>query len=328
MSRSKVFRGLFERSGMIFRPCAYDALSAILVERAGFEVVGTTGYGIAASLIGQPDIGLLGFSEMLERARTIVNTISLPVDVDIDTGYGNALNAYWAVKNFARVGAAGVRLEDQAWPKRCGHMAGKQLISEAEMVGKVRLALKARDEEDPSLVVGARTDARSVSGLEDVMERGKAYADAGADYVYVEAPQSLEEVETLVDRVPAPMAFNIIPGGKTPPFEIDDLEERGVKYLSVPMVCLYSATKAMAESLRELRESRDVSKLGRMGVSWAEFNEVVGLGRWRKLELEALPDGELMKRYGTLDLEEILRREFSETDAKWKGLKKKPSDMN
>ena len=320
MRRSKVFRALFEGPGMIFRPCAYDALSAILIERAGFEVVGTTGYRIAASMIGQPDIGLVGLSEMLERTRTIVNAVSIPVDVDIDTGYGNALNVFWAVKNFARVGAAGVRIEDQAWPKRCGHMVGKQLIPEAEMVGKIRLALRARDEEDPDLVIGARTDARSVSSLEDTIGRAKAYAEAGADYVYVEALQSLEEVETFVEEVPAPLAFNIIPGGKTPPFEVGDLEERGVKYLSVPMICLYSATKAMAESLRALKEDRDVARITGTGVSWAEFNEVVGLRRWRRLELEALSERELMERYGTLDLDEITSRELDETDRVWKGV--------
>ena len=322
MRKSKTFRMLFERPGIIFRPCAYDALSAILIERAGFEVIGTTGYGIAASLIGQPDIGLVDFSEMLERTRTVVNAVTTPVDVDIDTGYGNALNVYWTVKNFARVGAAGVRLEDQVWPKRCGHMTGKQLIPKGDMIQKIRAALKARGEEDPDLVIGARTDARSVSGLEDTIERATAYAGAGADYVYVEAPQSLEEVEKLVREVPAPLAFNIIPGGKTPPFEVRDLEERGVKYLSVPMVCLYSATKAMMEALRELKETRDVARIMELGVSWAEFNEIIGLRRWRQLELEALSEGELMERYGTLDLEEIIRRELDETEKVWKGQKR------
>jgi 2-methylisocitrate lyase-like PEP mutase family enzyme len=319
MRRSRVFKGLFDRPGMIFRPCAYDALSALLIEKANFEVAGTTGYGIAASLIGQPDIGLMGFTEMLERTRTIVNAVSIPVDVDIDTGYGNALNVYWTVRNFAKIGAAGVRLEDQVWPKRCGHMAGKQLVSKGDMVRKIGAALKARGEEDPDLVVGARTDARAVSGLEDTIERATAYAEAGADYVYVEAPQSLREVEALVEEIPAPLAFNIIPGGKTPPFEISDLEERGVKYLSVPMVCLYSATKAMKETLRALRETRDVAKIRELGVSWAEFNEIVGLRRWRRLELEALSEQDLMERYGTLDLDEITGRELDETDRTWKG---------
>lgn len=317
-SRSKMFRELFEKPGIIFRPCAYDALSAILIERAGFDVIGTSGYGIAASLIGQPDIGLVDYSRMLESTRTIVNAVSTPVDVDIDTGYGNALNVYWTVRNFARIGAAGVRLEDQVWPKRCGHMAGKRLIPPDEMVQKIKTALKARDEDDPELVIGGRTDARSVSDFEDALDRAVAYAEAGADYIYVEAPQSLREVETLVEKVPAPLAFNIIPGGKTPPFEIKDLEERGVKYISVPMICLYSATKAMIEALRALKETKNVAKLAEMGVSWAEFNEIIGLRRWRQLEIEALSEKELVDKYGTTNLEEIFANELDETDRVWK----------
>jgi len=135
--------------------------------------------------------------------------------------------------------------------------------------------------------------------------------------VYVEAPQSLKEVKTLVDEVPAPLAFNIIPGGKTPPFEIGDMERLGVKYLSIPMICLYSATKAMVDSLRVLKEHRDVKRLAGMGVSWAEFNELVGVSRWRRLELEVLPEEQLMGMYGSTDLDEIIRGELEGTQRVW-----------
>jgi len=317
-SKGKRFRELLERPGLLLRPCAYDALSAVLIEKTGFDAIGTSGYGISASLIGQPDMGLVGYQEMLERTRTIVNAVGIPVDVDIDTGYGNALNVYWTVANFARVGAAGVRVEDQTWPKRCGHMAGKQVVPVDEMLQKLAAALKARDEESPDLVVGARTDARSVNGFEDAIARARAYAEAGADYVYVEAPQSPKEVMTLVREVPAPLAFNVIPGGKTPPFDIGEMEKLGVKYLSVPMVCLYSATKAMVESLRVLRETRDVKRLAGMGVSWAEFNELVGVSRWRRLELEVLPEDQLLKMYGSTDLDEIIESELEGTEKVWK----------
>lgn len=303
---------------MIMRPCAYDALSAILIEKVGFDVIGTSGYGISASLIGQPDVGLIGFGEMLERTRTIVNAVRTPVDVDVDTGYGNAVNVYWTVLNFARVGSAGVRIEDQAWPKRCGHMAGKQVISKDEMLQKIKAAIKARDEVSPDLVLGARTDSRAVTDLEGTIERAVAYAEAGADYIYVESPQSLVEVEALVKRVPGPLAFNIIPGGKTPPFEIGELETRGVKYLSIPMVCLYSATKAMTESLINLKKHRNVSNIAKLGVSWADFNDIVGLKGWRRLELELLSEVELHERYGTSDLDEIMEAELRETDHVWR----------
>lgn len=317
-SMGKRFRQLLEREGMIIRPCAFDALSAILIEKAGFEIMGTTGYGIAATLIGQPDIGLVSFGEMLERVRTIINAVTIPVDVDADTGYGNPINVYWTVYNFARIGAAGVRIEDQVWPKRCGHMLGKRIVSREEMVQKIKAAKKAAKEVDPDIVIGARTDARAVAGLEEAIERGKAYAAAGADYVYVEAPQSIEEVEKLVRSIPAPISLNIIPGGRTPPFSIEELRRAGVKYLSVPMVALYAATKAMYEALRILKETEDIRALENMGVNWIEFNEIIGLRKWRQLELELLTAEELIEMYGTSNLEEILRREFEETAARWK----------
>lgn len=317
VKRARVFRSYFERDSLTLRPCAYDALSAILIEKAGFEVVGTSGYGISASIIGQPDIGLVGYGEMVERVRTMINAVSLPVDVDADTGYGNALNVYWTVKNFAGIGAAGIRIEDQVWPKRCGHMAGKQIISTGEMIRKIKAAVKAREETNPFLVIGARTDARSVYGFKEVLERAKAYADAGADYVYVEAPQSLGEVETLVREIPVPISFNIIPGGMTPPFTLKQLEEAGVKYLSVPMVCLYPAVKAIKEALALLKEG-NLGKLVQMGVSWSEFNEIVGLGFWRSLEKELLSSEELLEKYGSSNVEEVAERERKEAEGKWK----------
>jgi len=275
--KAKKLREYLQREGVLtLRVCAYDALSAVLIERAGFEVVGTTGYGISASLIGQPDIGLVGFAEMLERVRTIVNATELPVDADIDTGYGNALNVFWAVKNFARIGVAGIRLEDQVWPKRCGHMEGKNIVPLEEMINKIKAAIDAKNEENPEMVIGARTDARTVAGFEEVVRRAKAYAEAGADYVYVETPQSLYEIETLVREVSRPISFNIIPGGKTPIFELEKLAELGVKYLSVPMICLYPATKAIMEALNALK-NKDLEKISHMGVNWSEFNEIVGI---------------------------------------------------
>ncbi len=311
------FRELLEERDTVLRPCAYDALSAILIEKAGFDVVGTTGYGISASLVGQPDMGFVDFSAMLERTRTIVNATSKPVDVDIDTGYGNALNVNWVIKNFIRVGAASIRLEDQVWPKRCGHMEGKAIIPQEDMVRKIKSAVKAREEENSNVVIGARTDARSVEGAEAVIERGKAYAEAGADYIYVEAPQTLEEVKKLKEEIPAYLAFNIIPGGRTPPFEIQDLEEIGVDFLSVPMIALYPAAKAMKEALEVLKEEKNIMKIGEMGVSWAEFNNIVGFEDWRKLELELSSEEDLKERYGTTDIERILEGEAEETEAKW-----------
>lgn len=187
-SKSKIFRQLLERPGLLLRPCGYDALSALLIEKAGFRLMGTSGYAISASAIGQPDLGLISFGELLERARNICNCVSIPVDIDADTGYGNALNAYWTAKNYIWIDAAGIRIEDQTWPKRCGHMSGKSIISREEMTSKIRAAIRARDEEGSDLVIGARTDARAIEGFDKTIERAVAYADAGADYIYVECP--------------------------------------------------------------------------------------------------------------------------------------------
>ncbi|MFO7942141.1 MAG: isocitrate lyase/PEP mutase family protein [Bacillota bacterium] len=284
--KAKRFRELLGGEGTLLRPCAYDALSAIIIEKAGFLVVGTTGYGISASLIGQPDMGFVDFSSMLERARTIVNAISAPLDVDVDTGYGNELNVNWAVRNFIRVGVASVRIEDQVWPKRCGHMEGKSVIPCDAMVRKIIAAVRARDEEGCDIVLGARTDARGPEGLEATLERATAYARAGADYVYVEAPQSLDEIKLLKKEVPVPLALNVIPGGSMPNLSIDELEEVGVDFLSIPMIALYPAAKAMQEALEILRDQRDLAAVGQLGVSWAEFNEIVGFEGWSVLESE------------------------------------------
>jgi len=284
-NKSKLFRQLLEQPGLTLRPCAYDALSAILIERAGFKLLGTSGYAISASSIGQPDLGLISFGELLERARNIINSVSIPVDVDGDTGYGNALNVYWTIKNYIWIDAAGVRIEDQTWPKRCGHMSGKSIISKEEMVHKIGAAVLAREEESSDMVIGARTDARAIEGFEKTIERGAAYAKAGADYIYVECPQSLSEVKQLVDEIPIPLAFNLIPGGKTPSFSISELQDLGVKYLSIPMVCVYPAAKAMSNALQMLKDG-NLQGIGEMGVSWSEFNDLIGVRRWRQLEKE------------------------------------------
>ncbi len=285
-TRSKRFRQLLEKPGLLLRPCGYDALSALLIEKAGFELMGTSGYAISASAIGQPDLGLISFGELLERARNIINCVSIPVDIDADTGYGNALNAYWTAKNYIWIDAAGIRIEDQTWPKRCGHMSGKTIIPKEEMAAKIAAVIRAREEEGSDLVIGARTDARAVEGFEGTVERAVLYARSGADYVYVECPQSLEEAADLVKKIEVPLAFNLIPGGKTPNFSLSDLEAIGVKYISIPMVCIYPAVKSMMDALKLLKES-NLEKLGELGINWSEFNEIIGVKRWRQLEKES-----------------------------------------
>jgi methylisocitrate lyase len=284
-SRSRVFRQMLEKPGLLLRPCGYDALSALLIEKAGFELMGTSGYAISASAIGQPDLGLISFGELLERARNIINSVSIPVDIDADTGYGNALNAYWTAKNYIWIDAAGIRIEDQTWPKRCGHMSGKGIISKDDMVSKISALIRAREEEGSDLVIGARTDARAIEGFDKTIERAVAYARAGADYIYVECPQSLDEVSHLVKTVQIPLAFNLIPGGKTPRFSLSELERIGVKYISIPMVCIYPAAKAMIGALQALKAG-DLDSVGELGINWSEFNDLIGAKKWRQMEAD------------------------------------------
>lgn len=301
LSATKELRKMLEEPGLIIRPGVYDALSAKIAEMAGFKVLLMTGYGVSATKIGEPDVGLVSFGEMIERAREICHAVKVPVIVDADTGYGNAINVHRTTREVILAGASGIQIEDQVWPKRCGHMFGKQIISAEEMVGKIKAAVDARNEIDPDFVIGARTDARTVVGFEEVLRRGKMYADAGADYIYVETPQSLEEVKKLVEEIPVPIAFNMIEGGKTPYFTFKELEEVGVKMISLPLTLLYAATKAMIEVLELVRKSQMPKDWEHMCINWRKFNELIGLPRFKAMEKKYIPEEVLKKMYGSLE---------------------------
>jgi len=297
-SMTKELRRMLGEPGLIIRPGVYDALSAKIAESAGFRLLLMTGYGVSATKIGEPDVGLVSFGEMIERAREICHAVKVPVIVDADTGYGNAINVYRTTREVILAGAAGIQIEDQVWPKRCGHMFGKQIISAEEMAGKIRAAVDARNEIDADFVIGARTDARSVAGFDEVLRRAKIYADAGADYIYVETPQSLEEVKTLVREVPVPIAFNMIEGGKTPYFTFRELEEAGVKMISLPLTLLYAAVKAMMEVLDLVKKSQTPKDWEHMCINWRKFNEFIGLPRVKTMEKKYIPEEILKRMYG------------------------------
>ncbi|MEX0568037.1 MAG: oxaloacetate decarboxylase [Candidatus Njordarchaeota archaeon] len=301
LSVTKTLRKMLEEPGLIIRPGVYDALSAKIAEMAGFKVLLMTGYGVSAVKIGEPDVGLISFGEMIQRAQEICHAVKVPVIVDADTGYGNAINVYRTTREVILAGAAGIQIEDQVWPKRCGHMFGKQIISAEEMVGKIRAAVDARNEIDPNFVIGARTDARTVAGFEEVLRRAKMYADAGADYIYVETPQSLEEVKKLVKEVPIPIAFNMIEGGKTPYFTFEELEKAGVKMISLPLTLLYAATKVMIEVLELVKKSQTPKEWEHMCIDWRKFNELIGLPRFKEMEKKYIPEEILKKKYGSIE---------------------------
>ncbi|MBI2525697.1 MAG: isocitrate lyase/PEP mutase family protein [Candidatus Rokubacteria bacterium] len=253
MRTTTQLRRMLQEPGLIVAPGAYDGISARLIESAGYRAAYMTGAGTAASHLGQPDLGLATLTEMATHARHLASCISLPLIADADTGYGNALNVVRTVREYERAGVAGLHLEDQVAPKKCGHIAGKQVIPAREFAEKIRAACEYRT--DPDLVIIARTDARAVTGLEDAIARGNLYAEAGADIVFVEAPQSEEEVGRIVREVKAPLLANMVPGGKTPQLPVATLERLGFKVVIFPAACMGAAIPAMERALARLKET-------------------------------------------------------------------------
>jgi len=256
-------------------PWIFDALSARLAARAGFEVVFLSGYGMSATQLGEPDFGILTQSEAIATAGRVCEAVDLPVVVDADTGYGNAVNVMRTVRELVRAGAAGIFLEDQVWPKRCGHMRGKRVIPVEEQVGKLRAAVAARGDAD--LVIVARTDARQAVGLEDAIQRALAYRDAGADALFVEAPQSLDELREIGRRLPPPLVANMVEQGATPDLTVDELAALGFQWVVHPVAGLFAATHAMQTLYARLRADGSTRACRERLVSFPEFNELIGL---------------------------------------------------
>jgi 2,3-dimethylmalate lyase len=269
-------RELLAGDGPVVAPGAYDALSAQLVEAAGFPAVYMTGFGATASLIGRPDVGLLTMTEMVQTARRICSAVGVPVIADADTGYGNALNVIRTVREYEAAGVAGIHLEDQVAPKRCGHLDGKQVIPAETMVDRVRAAVAARSDDDFVLI--ARTDARAVEGVDAAVERARRYRDAGADVLFVEALQSDAEIEAVARALTGvPLLFNWAEGGKTPPTSLDRLRELGFKLVICPISTLLAATRAIREVLARIAaDGTPISAVEDLP-SFREFVDLVGL---------------------------------------------------
>lgn len=253
----------------------YDALSARLAEQAGFHTVVLTGFGVAASLIGEHDFGLLTQSEVLDTARRVCNAVSIPVVVDGDTGYGGALNVMRMVKELIRIGARGTLLEDQVWPKRCGHMRGKEVVSLEEHCQKIRAAVEAKG--DNMFFITARTDARAPLGLEEAIKRGNAYKEAGADMIFVEAPETVEELREIGKSIPPPLVVNMIEGGKTPLLPLEELRELGFISVGYVLSGIFAAAKAIKETYLELRARGTTMHMLDKLMQFDEFTRVVGL---------------------------------------------------
>jgi len=275
-------RELLARPEPILAPGAYDALSARLIEAAGFPAVYMTGFGSAASLLGRPDVGLLGMSEMVDNARRIAGAIAVPVIADADTGYGNPITVIRTVHEYENAGVAAIHIEDQLSPKKCGHMEGKQLVSVEDMVAKVRAAVAARRTD---LVLIARTDARAVEGLHGALNRGRLYREAGADVIFFEAPQSEAEIETVAHELSdVPLLFNWAEGGKTPPIAYARLRELGFRIVIFPIGAMLAATRAIRELLQTIRaDGTPAAALGGLP-RFGEFLDFIGLPEIQALE--------------------------------------------
>jgi 2-methylisocitrate lyase-like PEP mutase family enzyme len=266
-------RQLLAGDDVVVAPGVYDGLSARLARHAGFAAVYATGGGIARSM-GYPDLGLLGMTEVIERLAGIVEHAGVPVIADADTGYGNALNVRRAVREFARAGVAALHLEDQTFPKRCGHLDDKSLVPTAEMVQKLRAARDAAGVAD--LVLIARTDAIAVEGLDAALARARAYAEAGADVLFVEAPTSEAQIETIARSLPGPKLLNMFEGGKTPLVPLARLRALGYRIVIIPSDLQRAAIRAMQEVLAAIqRDGNSRAVAGRMA-SFAEREAIVG----------------------------------------------------
>lgn len=276
MTTRSVLRRLLAGGDMFFAPGVYDGISAHLVQRAGFPAAYMTGAGTAASLIGKPDLGLTTLTEMAGHAARLASAIDIPLIADADTGYGNALHVYRTVREYERAGVAALHLEDQSFPKRCGHLEGKQVITADEFVAKIHAAVDART--DPEMVIIARTDARAPLGFDAAVDRANRYAEAGADVIFVEAPQTVDEIERIPKEVAAPTMFNLVGGGKTPATEPSRLREMGYAFAIVPGVCMNAAALAIRRSLERLTRTDGLAEEQDMPPH--ELFSIVGLDFW------------------------------------------------
>jgi 2-methylisocitrate lyase-like PEP mutase family enzyme len=275
MAKADLIRSALATHGQLIMPGVYDALSAKIAARAGFEVTFITGYSLSATLLGEPDFGLLTQTEVVNAAQRICSVIDIPVIVDADTGYGNAINVIRTVQDLIRAGAGGMFLEDQVWPKRCGHMRGKQVIPLEEQLNKLRAAVEAKGQNDFFIV--ARTDSRQALGLDEAIKRGIAFKNTGVDAIFIEAPESKEEMREISKHVKGHLVANMLERGVTPLMGPGELKELGFNLVVWPLAPLYSVAKSLTDVYATLRrEGSTLSILDRL-MPFEEFNGIVGL---------------------------------------------------
>lgn len=276
-------RALLARPGCVVAPGVADAFAARLVALEGFEAIYMTGFGTSLTRLGLPDVGLLTASEMVDNAYRIADASGLPLVADADTGYGNPINTRRTIRDYEKAGVAGVHIEDQAWPKRCGHLAGKRVIPTAEMVAKIKAACDAR--RDPDFVVIARCDAIAIEGLEAALERGERYREAGADMLFIEAPVGRAEVEKVAARFQGvPLLYNMAASGKTPDLPADELGRLGFRLAIYPNWLLLAAIPAMQNLLKELKRTGSIAHMRDKVATFKQFTDIAGLPEIQQLE--------------------------------------------
>jgi 2-methylisocitrate lyase-like PEP mutase family enzyme len=286
MNSRKLFKQFLKRDRLLIAPGCFDGLSARLVEEGGFEAAYLSGGAVARSM-GIPDIGLVTLSESVDRAAQVVSTIKIPVIADADTGYGNAVNLVRTVREFERAGVAAIHIEDQITPKRCGHLDGKEVISLPEMERKLQAALQTRA--DPDFCIIARTDARGVNGLDDAIKRGQTFAELGVDAIFVEAPQSEEELAEIPRRIRGvPLLVNVFKGGKTPMLPAERLQNLGYRIAIYPSETQRAAIHAMRLALDTLKRDGTTESIDAKLTTFKERDQIVGLDEWQKIEREYL----------------------------------------
>ena len=286
MRKTTRLRKLLEEPGIVAMPCSYDSLTAKLIERTGYKIVGVTGAGLCAAILGVHDVGLMTMTEVLNQTKNIVNATNLPVICDCDNGYGGPINIMRTVREFEEAGVAGFWIEDQVSPKRCGHFEGKKIVSREEMIVRIEAAVEARRDSD--LVIIARTDARAVLGLDEAISRAKDYVKAGADMIFIEAPRSRDELRKIASSIEAPQMVNLVEGGKTPLVTIKELEEMGFKIASFSGSSQKIAIKAIQKFLADFHETGDIRLYLDDMVSLEERSQLLGLDDFYKLERKFL----------------------------------------
>ena len=300
--RSSILRkAILERRALVV-PGAHDALSAKVIELCGFEAIQVSGYGVAGSLLGKPDVGLVQMKDVLDVTWNIAQAVDIPVMADVDTGGGNAVNAAWVTERLMAMGVAGMNIEDQVFPKRCGHMAGKEVIDADEMAGKVKACAAARDRLDPDFIINARTDVFAALGLAEAIQRCNVYLDAGADLAFIDGIKTRADVERAVREVKGPLSVNLmdgVSGMKTELIPIPDLAAMGVGRVSIPVASVMVTHKTLTAFFTALKASPTGTLAGQTHwvSSFEEYTDFVGLKGYKAMEDEYLPEGRLGKKY-------------------------------